>query len=98
MVFLRPPAWLRSRAVTALQCNQQLLVGRVPLSGVFTLFKPRERHPEASRSTVMTLARTIAAVSLPSLHLVLCLFYVMSVRRWTGIVSYSVTMGCVSFT
>ena len=73
-------------------------MGRVSLSGVFTLFKARERHPEASRSTVMTLDRTIAAINLPSIHLVLSLVYVMSVRRWTGIVSYSVTVGCVSFT
>ena len=98
-VFLRPPAWLRSRALTALKCNQQRLVGHVSLSGVFTLFKARERHPEASRSTVMTIARATAAVNLPSLHLVLSLVYVMSVRHWTDIVSCSVvTVRCVSFT
>jgi hypothetical protein len=57
-VFMRPPARLRSRAVTALQCNQQRLVGHVSLSGVFTLFKARERHPEAIRSTVTTLVRS----------------------------------------
>ena len=57
-LFLRPFARLRSRAVTALQCNQQRLVGHISLSGVFTLFKARERHPEAIRSTVMTLARS----------------------------------------
>jgi len=57
-VFMRPPARLRSRAVTALQCNQQRLIGHVSLSGVFTLFKARERHPEAIRSTVMTLVRS----------------------------------------
>jgi hypothetical protein len=97
-VFLRPSARLRSRAVTAMQCNQQRLVGQVSLSGVFTVFKAPERHPEASRSTVMTLARTIAAVNLASLHLVLSLVFIMLVRRWTGIVSYSITVGCVSFT